>query len=263
VGVHWDGQTEIERLAKQLKELQDQVKELAAAGLNLPFSDTDPVSAYGNVWAFNDNRIRIRKPDGTIREVITTAPAGSTTGTVLPAPPAQPTTRQGTWSASWSQTYRSNGATRSEDFLHVGYGGDSYNGSQTSLVGWPYATIAAALAGASISAVEIYLYATHCWWNGGSTVAFASHSNTAAPGSLGGINSGNLSTAHVRGSDVGGEADAGRWKRVSNTFGAMLRDGSSRGVALRPLSSNASYYSILGGVGSGAPAPRIRITYIK
>lgn len=260
---HWDGRTEMEKLAKRIKELEDQVTALSADGWHIPFVDTDPNVAYGNAWGMNDNRIRLRKPDGTIREIITTAPAGSTSGVALPAPPAQPRTRQGTWNASFSQTYKGDGSQRSESPLHVGTSGSDSNGIQTSLVGWPFATVAAALAGSTITAVEIYVYATHCYWNGGATVAFASHTNASAPGTLSAINTGNLSTAHVRGSDQGGEADAGRWKRVSNEFGARLRDGTSKGVALRALSGNQQYYSIFGGVGSSAPAPRLRVTYVS
>lgn len=264
MGVPWDGRTEMERLAKRIKELEDQQRAQAAQGTHLPFVDADPNVAYGNIWMMNDNRIRIRKPDGTIREIITTAPAGSTTGVALPAVPAQPRSHLDVWTAAWSQTYRGNGAQRPEDALHVGApgSGDSYNGNQTALIGWPYATIVTALSGATITSVEIFLYATHCYWNGGSTMSVASQINTAAPGSLSGINTGAINNVHVKGSDQGGESDAARWKRVSNQFGARLRDGTSRGVALIAPSTNPSYYSILGGVNAG-PAPKIRIGYVK
>lgn len=264
MGVPWDGRTDIERLAKRIKALEDQVTALTAAGASVPFVDANPDVAYGNLWMFNDNKLRIRKPDGTIREVITTAAAGTTTGTGLPAAPAQPKLFQGTWVATFSQTYQQDGDQRSESFLHVGTpGGDSFNGRQTSLVGFPFATIAAALAGARISRVWLYLYATHCYWNSGSTIAIASHVNASAPGSLGGVNTGILTNVHVKGSDQGGEPDVQRWKPVSTTLGGLLRDGSSCGVALIAPSSDRSYYSILGGVGSPAPAPVIRIQYVK
>lgn len=262
MGVSWNGRTEVERLAKQIQELKDQITALSANGSHIPFVDTDPDAAYGNVWAMNDNRIRLRKPDGTIREIVTTAPAGSTTAVALPTPPAQPKTYQTIWNAAWSQTYQGGGGQRSENLLHVGYS-DSYNGRQVSLVGWPYAAVATALSGARITAVEIYLYATHCWWNSGSTVSVSSQINTGAPGTLTGINTGVLTNVHVKGSDQGGEPDGNRWKRVSTNFGAYLRDGTSRGVALSAISNNPSYYSTLGGVSSGAPAPRLRITYVK
>lgn len=256
----WDGLTPMEQFAKRIQELEDQVKALSAAPLHVPFVNTDTAAGSSNMWGFNDNRIRVVKPDGTIREIVTTAPGSSTSGVGVPTPPAQTMTHQQTWGAAWSQTYRSNGAQRSETLLHVGNGADSFNGTQTALIGWPYATIASALTGAVISAVEVYLYTTHCWWNGGSTLNFASQFNTAAPGTLTGINTGVLSSGHVRGADQGG---GGAWLRVSTQFGGFLRDGTSRGMALVPTSADPSFYAILGGVGSGNPEPQIRITYVS
>ena len=224
MAVPWNGKDAFEKLAKRIQYLEDQVKALAAEPTTIPNVDSDPAAtSVANVWIFNDNRVRIRKRDGTIREIVTTAPGASTSGSGQPAVPAQLVPHRDTWAASWSQTYRGNGAQRSESPLHVGSSGDSFNGLQTALIGWPYAAIQAALAGATIQAVEVYLYATHCYWNSGSDVYFASHTNTAAPGTLAGINTAAFSSAHVRGSDQGGEPDAGRWKRVDNTVGGMLR----------------------------------------
>lgn len=256
----WDGLSPVEKFAKRIQELEDQVKALAATSTHMPFADSDPSTAYGNMWMFNDNRIRIRKPDGTIREIITTAPGTTSTGTTLPPPVAQTSTKQQTWNASFTQTYRGNGQQRSETLLHVGSGQDSFNGTQTALVGWPYATIASALAGSVITAVELFLYATHCWWNSGSTINIASQFNASAPSTLSGINTGVLSSVRVRGADQGG---GGSWSRISTQFGGFLRDSTSQGIALVPTSADPSFYAILGGVGSGVPAPQLRITYVS
>lgn len=255
---HWNGRTPEERLAKKINELAAQVTAVQSAGLHLPFVDTDPDVQYGNVWMFNDNVIRIRKPDGTIRQVVTTAPGGSTTGTPLPTPPAQKRTFQANWSASWSQTYKQDGSQRNENSLHVGYG-DGYNGKQTSLIGWPYATISAALAGSTVTAVQVYLYCTHCWWNGGSTLGIGSHNNTAAPGSLSSP-PGQVTSLHVQGADQGGKQG---WHSVSTSLGAGLRSGTSKGIALLAAGNNATYYSVHAGLGSGLPVPQIKITYVR
>lgn len=259
MGTPWDGRTDLERFAKRIQALEDAVKALQAAGAAVPFTDVDPSPIFGNLWAMNDNRIRLRKPDGTIREIVTTAPGATTTGTPLPAVPAAPKTLQGVWSAAWTQTYKQNGGQRPETALHVGYG-DGYNGIQTCLIGWPYATIASALAGSVVTAVDIYLYCTHCWWNSGSDVGFASHNNTSKPTNLGGVTTGLVSSTHIRGTDQGGVQG---WHGISTVFGAWLRDGSSTGCTLTAPSGNASYYSVLAGVGSGLPVPQLRITYVK
>lgn len=257
----WNGRDPMERFAKQLKSMEDRITALEAAPTTIPNVDVAPAATYvGNVWMLSDGRFQVRRRDGTVREVAMTAAGSTTSGTTQAPIPAQQTTHQSTYAAAWSQTYRGNGAQRSETVLHVGSSGDSFNGTQTALIGWPYATIATALSGATIQAVEIYLYTTHCYWNSGSTVYFASQFNTAAPGTLGGINTGVLSSGHVVGSDEGG---SGGWLRVDNNFGAFLRDGTSRGMALVPPSSNPSYYAIIGGVGSGIPAPQLRVTYLK
>lgn len=262
MGTPWNGRSEIERLAKVIQELRDQVTALQAAGLHVPIVDDDPGTQYGNAWILSDNRLRVRRPDGTIIQVSLTATGTGTSGTPLPAPPAQTRTYQSTWSASWSQTYRGNGDQRSENSLHVGYGADSWSGWQTSLIGWPYATIATALTGATVSKVEIYTYCTHCWWNDGASMGVGSHNFTSAPSSLG-ARPGIVSTVHVKGSDQGGEPDAQRWKSVSTSFGAGLRAGTQKGTALVAPSTNATYYSVHAGVGSGLPVPKIRITYVK
>lgn len=259
--VAWDGRTEVERLSKMLKNLQDQITALQAAPLRLPFVDADPTTAYpGNWWAFNDNKIHLRKPDGTIREIITTAPASTTTGTPLPPPAAQVTTHVSTYSASFTQTYQGDGDQRNENTLHVGYGSDSFNGRQTALIGFPYATIASNLSGASITKVELYLYCTHTWWKSGASLAVGAQTNTSAPGSLGGVTHVGISGVTVKGTDVG----AGQgFHSVSTSLGAYLRDGSSTGIALTAPSNDASHYAILGGVSSGLPVPQLRITYRK
>lgn len=250
---------DLQKLAATIKSLQDQITALQAQGAYVPMVDTDPNAQYGNIWLFNDNRIRIRKRDGTIREIVTTAPGSSTTGTGLPAAPAQPTTQQNRWLATWSQTYMQSGGQRSESSLHVGYA-DSYNGRQTSLIGFNSGSIAAGLSGAAINRVEIYLYCTHCYWNAGSTVFIGTHMNGSAPGTLSNVNRIGVSQTHVQGSDQGGNQG---WHDISTNIGAWLRDGTATGIVLSAPTSNSSYYSVYGGFGSGIPAPQLRLTYTK
>ena len=87
-----------------------------------------------------------------------------------------------------------------------------------------------------------------------------SHTNAAAPGSLGGITTGFVSSSHVRGTDQGGSQG---WHSISTAFGGWLRDGSSKGITLSAPDANASYYSVCAGVGSNLPVPQLRVTYIK
>jgi hypothetical protein len=257
---HWTGRDEIQQLAKRIKELEDQLRAVQSAGTHLPFVDTDPNVSYGNLWMFNDNRLRIRKPDGTIREIVTTAPGSASSGSGLPAPTVQAQPHRGTYSAAWSQSYRGNGAARGDASLHFGYGTSSWGGLESSLIGWPYATIAADLAGATVTGVELYLYVEHCWWNSGATIGLASHNNTAQPGTLGGITTGFVSSINVKGADQGGTQG---FHAISTAFGGWLRDGSSAGIALIPYSTDHQYYGYGWGVGSGFPVPQLRISYFK
>jgi hypothetical protein len=257
----WKAVTPVDRLAAQLANMQAQLTALNAAGVHIPVVDADPdASQYSsNVWMFDDGRLRIRKSDGTVVQLATAASTGSTSGVTPTPPPAAPRTFQTVYSATFSQTYQGSGSQRNEDKLHVGYS-DSYNGRQTSIVGFNQAAIASDLTGAAVHAVELYLYCTHCWWNSGAQVYVGGNTSSSAPGSLGGIVFSGTSIIGVKGAD---QRAAQGYHPISTAFGGWLRSGAIHSITLQAPNNNQSYYSIHGGVGSGLPVPALRITYVK
>jgi hypothetical protein len=256
----WEQTTPEGNVAAYIRRLEARIRALETRTIYLPFLDTDPdPNTAGNFWMYNDNRLRIRKPDGTIREIVTTAPAGGGSGTPLPPPPAQPKTRSTTWAAAWSQPYRQNGAKRTDsNRLFVGYA-DSFNGRQTALVGMP-TSVQSTLAGSTINKVEVWLYCLHAYWNNGMTCYFGTSTNTSEPGSLPGLSHSQKASATFKGADKGG---GGKWVTLPNSFGQWFRDGSAKALALQAPSSSSTYYGYFGGVGSGSPVPQMRITYTK
>ena len=90
-------------LAKAIRKAGDKGRRVA--GFVLPFFDAAPDSGNPtNMWMFNDNRLLIRKPDGTYREIVTTAPGALTSSAALPTE-ADPAFYSSTYTATWGQSY--------------------------------------------------------------------------------------------------------------------------------------------------------------
>jgi hypothetical protein len=254
------GITPADDFAARILDLERQVQELKSRPSSVPILAAAPDASYaGNVWGYPDGRLIWRLKDGTLRQVSSvaaTAASGSN-----PAQPAQPTTHQTTWGATWAQAYRSNGGKTGGDDRYLYYGNSgasSYNGRQKSLVNFDYAAIQAALAGATISAVEIFLQNIHTWANSGATCWVGAQLNAvgSAPGSYGGAVHDFVSSFHTA-------RDTGAWHTVSTEFGQRLRDAAATGIVLQAPNDSNTYYGYAAGFGSGQTVPQIRITYIK
>lgn len=249
------GRTPEERFLAEIKALQDRVTALENRPFQLPYVDADPDDAFaGNAWVFQDGRVRVRLPDGTVKQLSTVASTGTTTGTTKPPPPAQPITRVYEGALTFGESYRGSGGVSGSNhtsYLYHGYGGSSFNGNQTALIGFDYATIASALAGSTVTGVWIYLNPVHTWLNAGATAWFGMHSNATKPGSLTGIVRSFVSSAKV-------VKNQPKWYQLSTEFGSRLRDGSAKGVVLQAPNNSNQYYAYYA-IGS----PRIRIQYVK
>jgi hypothetical protein len=254
----WEKQTPIERFAAKIRALEDAVAAMRG-GLYIPFVDADPDASYGNIWAFQDGRIRIRLPDGTVKQITTATDTGTVSTVPLPAPVPQTQSFQQTWQAAWTESYQQGGASRGSAVLYWGKS-DDFNGVQTSLVGLPYASIQAALAGASITKVEVFLHALHTGYPSGATVQFRGQANQAPPATLGGVGSLVLASTSVVGVDVGGVPT---WHNVSKALGDALANGSALGFSLSASDAGLAQYGEVAGIASGVPAPALRVTYVK
>lgn len=253
------GRTPEERFLEIISGLERRIASLESRPVQIPALNADPTTDYkGNIWIFQDGRIHIRLPDGTISEVSGGVTSGGSSGTPVPVVPPQPVLQSQEWPALWSQAYRASGGFTGGDAqsLYYGNSGDSYNGRQSSLIGFDYSAIATALSGSTINKVEVFLYNKHTYPAGGGTVHFGLHSNAAKPGTFGGVVSSFISKDAVK-------RNQAAYHVVSTAFGAALRDGSAKGVILQSPNDSTSYYGYAAGLGDGPPIPRIRITYTK
>ena len=254
------GRTPEERFTQYIRDLEDKIALLQNRPFQIPYLDEDPDTDYaGNVWMFQDGRVRVRLPDGTVKELALSASTGSTSGTAKPAVPAQQTTKTITKSATFSRSYRQSGGETggTHTYLYYGNSGESsFNGRQQSIVGFDHAAITAALAGATITQVRLFLYNIHTWSGAGATAFVGIHNNGSAPSTASGI-----AHTHDFVSSVKTHRNSGQWFTLSTEFGSAFRDGVGKGVILQAPNNSNSYYGYAAGVGSGLSVPQIEITY--
>jgi hypothetical protein len=261
------GRTPEERFLEIIQKYEARISALESAPLQIPMVNADPTTDYkGNIWMFADGRLHVRLPSGTIKEFTSVATSGAASATSQPTVPAQPVTTTFEWAATWSQAYRQSGGFTGGTATYLYYGNsheDTFNGTQTSLIGFNASAIAAVLAGATINKVEIYLDNIHTYPSGGTTVDFGKHNNSSAPASYGStvIVAQHVSSGHVTRNQR--SESQGAYHQVATSFGADIRDGLIKGIILQAPTSSQSYYGYAAGVGSGLPVPAIRITYTK
>lgn len=163
-----------------------------------------------------------------------------------------------TWQATWSRTY--DGSGNYESYLgNTAYQG-SYDGSsghnRRSMIGFDYASIQAALSGASLLGCGLRLYAKSWYWNAGGTAVIGSHNASSAPATFSGT---------VNRLQSAGWPNPGlRWIDLMGIgLPWELQAGTSKGIVLGPGPSNDPlYYGAFAGAGMDWD-PQINITYQK
>lgn len=161
-----------------------------------------------------------------------------------------------TYSATASASFQSDGDNRGVAPCYQGYYSGT-NGNQFSMIAFPYATIQADTAGATITKTELYLNNNHFYSNSGGTAIIGTHNQTSV--------SGNHSSSQVNDnldteSFTYGQA---KWFTVTNTIGNAFKNNTAKGIALGPAPSNSqSYYGYFAGNGESGE-PQLRITYSK
>jgi len=157
--------------------------------------------------------------------------------------------------ATWSRSWNNGGAAVrfSNGELVQGYYNDGVNGDQMAAFGFDDATIRNALSGGTITAVDLFLYAHHWYWNSGGYVRIRTH-NSAATDIYPAV------SATVDSEPMG--KPEGKWIRLPNSVGDGFRNGTVRGFALdsRDVARDLVNYGRFDGIGWGSP-PKLRITY--
>ena len=162
-----------------------------------------------------------------------------------------------TWESTWTQTYRSTGAKRTDyrsgKLCQGDSGQDPWN-IQRSLAGFP--DMNAELLGSTINDVKIYLRNEHWWYSSGGKAVIGYHDHSSEPSEFSHSKSG----AKTESFSSRGQA---KWIDMPNAFGEGLRDGHYEGFSLYVNSSSKDYYGIFYGASDGSSAPKIKITYTK
>jgi len=179
--------------------------------------------------------------------------------TPTPSKPKPKVTYTKNYSATWSGSYRSNGAYSSSHgaTMTQGNSGDGYLGDARGLVGFNDAQIRKDLSGATIKSCYITLYANHWWDNNGGTARIGTHKYSSRPSS---ISSGNL---HVQRVSSGGWPKPGKRKvSLGTTIGNEFKSGASRGIIVGPTNDSHDQYGKFNGNGQSSE-PVLTIVYVK
>jgi hypothetical protein len=158
------------------------------------------------------------------------------------------------YAPSWAASYQGDGDKRATDELHQGQF-DSTNGNQRSLIGFP-ATIQSDLSGATVTKVELWLYAIHWGPDSGGTASIGYHILTSEPATHTGA-----SAAEDEVRVAWSTKSGGKWCNIT----AMADDwpSTTHGVVVGPGPSTAlEYYGYFRGPNQSSP-PLLKITYTK
>lgn len=216
-------------------------------------------------------QLETRLPDSKVSTGSDTPNTATTTPTPTPTPDPVPPAKQkyvSIWTSNSSQTYKGDGTKNTIVPTEVieGYFPGTSNGNQKSVVLFTAAnstgdeagvSIGTALSGATISKVEVYLYANHWWYNDGGTARIGYYDASSIPTTLGTL------SPYV--TQSGWAKNSGRWVNVTSAaFIKDLLDGSARGITLGPgVGTNPEYYGKFNGATASSNKPRLRITYSK
>jgi hypothetical protein len=216
-----------------------------------------------------DVTTRLLDPPGT-NVIDTTTPVPTSGATVPVADPPPPAKQQyrSSWQANGSATYKGSGAKRTDllDEVAQGYYG-STNGNQSAVMTFTAAnstgdetgvSISTALAGATVSRVEVWLYATHWFSYAGGTARIGYANATAVPSTF--------SSAKPYVTASGWKRDTGRWVTITSAaLAKALVAGTCRALTVGPgIGTSSTYYGrFVSASGTASRRPVIRITYSK
>lgn len=177
------------------------------------------------------------------------ASSGAGTGTAATAS----YTRE--WTATWTRSWSNGGQTvrYTNGELVQGYYNDGVNGDQVAAFGYNTADIRSALANATITTVQVYLYAHHWYWNSGGQVRLRTH-NVDETDTYPQV------SATISAPTMG--KPEGRWVTLPTSVGDGFKNGTIRGFALdaRDIARNLTNYGRFDGIGWGSP-PRLRVLF--
>lgn len=180
-------------------------------------------------------------------------------GDPVVAKPKPKVTYTKNYSATWSGSYRSNGAYSSShgSGMTQGNSGDGWLGDARALVGFNDSQIRKDLSGATIKGCYITLYANHWWENNGGTARIGTHKYSSRPSKIGG------SSINPQRVSSGGWPKPGKRKVSLGTgIGNEFKSGAARGIMLGPTNDSNDQYGKFNGNGQ-SNEPVLTIVYVK
>jgi hypothetical protein len=159
-----------------------------------------------------------------------------------------------TYNAVWSRRFGNAGNT--DGTMYQGYYSGTW-GTQKSMVGFGTQPFTDMGSTAKVSKVEIYLYASHWYYNGGGTAHIGVHTQTGVASGMASSNNLTVSSWPV---------GAGKWVTLPSSWNSGWNSATPyRGITLGGdlgSSTDKTYYGIFSGVGDSHP-PQLKITYTK
>jgi hypothetical protein len=168
-------------LADKIASMVDKAMAKRSSGFVIPVLEEDPdPDEPTNIWALMDGRIRYRTPDGTVRELPTTTPGATTSGTPLPADPGLFTFKK-VYPSAWAATYCAvHGVETGGDELDYGYR-SAVHGERRLMIGFDDAQIRTDLTGAAIKRVEFKAQNVYSFSPRGVEIIWGGHKSSTAP----------------------------------------------------------------------------------
>lgn len=156
------------------------------------------------------------------------------------------------YTCTWTQTIRGSGTVRADttDAVQGQAPSDSFNGNQGAMLGFP--DWSADLAGATVNAITLFMYANHFYNDAGGPAYIGYHGAANPPGAMAGAF--NQTTANFP--KVGGAA-----KNLTD-WAPLAKNGTFKGITLGRPPAGQDNYGRFAGAGTANP-PVIVINYTK
>lgn len=174
--------------------------------------------------------------------------------TPVPPPAVEARDYVKTYDCTWGRTWRESGSLRTDVGPDLIQGKAATSGATRNyaMAGFP-AQIATDLAGATVSKIELYLYAHH-WWSQSGSAVIGVHGQINYPASF------SYSGQHIASGWKRGE---GRWVTLPKEWYPAFKSGYHRGITLGGgASTSTAFYGKFYGYATSR-GPKLRVSYTK
>ena len=179
-------------------------------------------------------------------------PAGSSTPVPPPTKEARDYVQE--YDATWGRTWRESGSVRTDVGANLIQGRAATSGATNNyaMIGFP-SQVYTDLQGATVSKIELYMFAWH-WWGQSGTAVIGTHGQVSYPASF--SYSGQFFSANWKRGE-------GRWVALPTEWYAGFKSGANRGISLGGnTGTSTAFYGKFYGYAQPR-GPRLRVSYTK